>query len=202
MQPSLKRVLAICLVCLTATASFAFSQTVIGGSTSALHTSGHQILDEANNPVYFRGIGRTGELQSASGMWSGPGNAVAVWSQKWKSISANLLLMDQTLQCYQQYWDVNLIRILIPVDWWWIDNVTSTKYDSTAVNITISYRNYIETLVAEASKYGIYVDFCPYSAVNTYLYSGSWEGEPITGWVAGNSKRQLYEECYFRRWQN
>ncbi|MCL5949921.1 MAG: glycoside hydrolase family 5 protein, partial [Candidatus Bathyarchaeota archaeon] len=188
MHVSLNRVLALCLVCLTITWPFALSPTVNSASvTPALHTSGHQILDTANNTVYFRGIGRTGDLQSASGMWSGPGDAVAVWSQKWQSISNNLLLMDETLQCYHQYWNVNLIRILIPVDWWWIDNVTSITYQSTAVNITISYRAYIETLVAEASKYGIYVDFCPYSAVNTYLYSGSWEGEPITGWVSGTA---------------
>jgi hypothetical protein len=113
--------------------------------------------------------------------------AVATWSQKWQSISSNIPLMDATFQCYQQYWHVNMIRILIPVDWWWMDNVASIKYHSTAVNITISYRTYIETLVVEAAKYGIYVDFCPYTAVNGYLYDGSWEGEPITGWVPGTA---------------
>jgi hypothetical protein len=119
--------------------------------------------------------------------------AVANWGQKWQPISSNIPLMDATFQCYQQYWHVNMIRILIPVDWWWIDNVVSTQYQSSAPNITISYRTYIETLVQEAAKYGIYVDFCPYSAVNGYLYSGSWEGEPITGWVSGTASASFMQ---------
>ena len=186
MHYSTKRIIAICLVFLTLTLSFAISQTV-SGATPALHTAGHQILNESNNVVYFRGIGRQGDLQSASGMWSEPGDAVAVWSQKWQSISDNLPMMDATLQCYQQYWHVNLIRIFVPVNWWWIDNINSIKYQTTAPNITISFRSYIETLVVEAAKYGIYVDFCPYSVVDAYQFSGSWEGEPITGWVPGTA---------------
>jgi hypothetical protein len=86
-----------------------------------------------------------------------------------------------------------MIRILIPVDWWWMDNVVSTQYQSSAPKITISYRTYIETLVQEAAKYGIYVDFCPYSAVNGYLYDGSWEGEPITGWVPGTASASFMQ---------
>ena len=148
--------------------SFFASTGVQAATTPSLHTSGDQILDSNNNVVYLRGIGRTGDLHSASGMWSGPGMAVANWGQKWQSISSNIPLMDATLQCYQQYWHVNMIRILIPMDWWWQDNVVPSQYQSGAPSTAISYRTYIETLVQEAAKYGIYVDFCPYSAVNAY----------------------------------
>ncbi len=153
-------------------------------ATPTLHTSGHYILDSANNVVYLRGIGRTGDLQSASGMWSAPGMALANWGQKWLSIEENIPMMDATLQCYRDYWHVNMIRILIPVNWWYQDTVNSTDFQPDAPQITISYRDYIETLAQEASKYDIYLDFCPYALVDTYQFSGQWEGEPNTGWVA------------------
>jgi hypothetical protein len=38
---------------------------------SALHTSGHRILDANNNDVYLRGIGRAGDLASLTGLWGG-----------------------------------------------------------------------------------------------------------------------------------
>jgi hypothetical protein len=129
--------------------------------------------------VYLRGIGRSGDLQSASGMWSGPNEEVFNWNQKWFPIAANLPKMDATLQSYRDSWHANMIRIFISADWWWKDTINPTYYQPDAVNTApISFRNYIETLVVEAAKYGIYVDFCPYSAVNSYGYSGVSEGEP------------------------
>ena len=157
------------------------STGVQAATTPSLHTSGDQILDSNNNVVYLRGIGRTGDLQSASGMWSGPGMAVASWSQKWQSISSNIPLMDATLQSYQQYWHVNMIRVLIPVNWWWMDNVVPSQYQSGAPSTPISYRTYIETLVQEAAKYGIYVDFCPYDVFDGYTDSSGGNGNGIPG---------------------
>lgn len=156
---------------------FSLGAVQAASTPSPLHTSGHLILDANNNVVYLRGIGRTGDLQSASGMWSGPGDQVASWGQKWQPISANIADMDATLQSYQQYWKVNMIRVLIPVNWWWIDNVNANQFQSDAPAITISYRTYIETLVQEAAKYGIYVDFVPYSVLDVYSKNG-WDGIP------------------------
>lgn len=155
-----------------------------------LHTSGDQILDASGNIVYLRGIGRTGDLQSASGMWAGPGDQVANCGQKWQQISSNVPLMDATFQCYQQVWHVNMIRIFVAVDWWWQNNVVPSQYDNTAYSSKpISYRSYIQTLVEQAAKYGIYVDFCPYSLVNYYTLeswnNGSSEGIPGS-WSPGS----------------
>ena len=149
--------------------------------TPALHTSGDQILDSNNNVVILRGIGRTGDLESASGMWSGPGMAVADWSQKWQSISSNIPLMDATFRCYRQSWGVNMIRILIPVNWWWQNNVVPSQYQSGAPSSTISYRTYIETLVQVAAKYGIYVDFCPYDVFDAYTDSSGTNSNGMPG---------------------
>ena len=68
--------LIICLIMLGAALSLVPPQT---GTATALplHVSGNQILNPSNQLVVLRGIGRTGDLQSASGMWSGPGMYVA-----------------------------------------------------------------------------------------------------------------------------
>ncbi|MCL5877930.1 MAG: glycoside hydrolase family 5 protein [Candidatus Bathyarchaeota archaeon] len=158
----------------------------------ALHTSGYKILDIYGNVVYLRGIGRSGDLQSPSGMWSGPGEQVFSWTQKWLPIEENLPKMDATLQCYRDYWHVNMIRVFIPVDWWWIDNISRSTYEPQVADVTISFRLYLETLVQEAAKYGIYVDLCPYSAVNGYLFSRTFEGEPGT-WVPNTASYQFIQ---------
>ncbi len=153
----------------------------------ALHTSGSNIINSYGSVVYLRGIGRSGDLQSASGMWSAPGEPVFTWDQKWQPLSENIPRIDATFRSYRDYWHVNMIRLLIPVDWWWMDTVYPQDYQPTAPNNEpISYRNYIETVITRAAKYGIYVDLCPYSAVNTYLYSGSSEGEPGF-WIPGTA---------------
>lgn len=169
-------------------------------TTSPLHTSGHLILDAENNVVYLRGIGRTGDLQSASGMWSGPGDQVVTWGQKWLPISSNIADMDATLQSYKEYWKVNVIRILIPVNWWWIDNVQANQYQSDAPAVTISYRTYIETLVQEAAKYGIYVDFCPYSVLDVYSNT-AYDGVPGSLGTAGLNFMQSINANEMQAWR-
>ena len=135
----------------------------------ALNTEGSNILDVYGNVVYLRGIGRSGDFQSASGMWSGPGEQIFSWDQKWASIFSNVPKMDATFQLYRDYWHVNMIRIFISADWWWIDTVYPRDYQPDAINNNpLSFRTYIEILVLEAAKYGIYVDFCPYSACLLY----------------------------------
>ncbi len=144
-----------------------------------LHTSGHTILDSSNNLVYFRGIGRAGDLDSLSGMWSGQGENVLDYGAKWQTdISVLKQNMDETFACYRDFWKVNLVRILIPVDWWWDDNVNPAQQYGLGPDQVMSYRNYIELIVQEAAKYGIYVDFCPYEVRNYYVSGGSWDGIP------------------------
>jgi hypothetical protein len=163
------------------------------GANMALHTEGTKILDPYGNIVYLRGIGRSGDLQSASGMWSGPGEEIFNWNQKWYSIEANLPKMDATLQSYRDEWHVNMIRIFISADWWLKDTIYPRDYQPDAnLNDPISFRSYLETLVQESAKYGIYVDFCPYSAVNAYWYSGQFEGQP-GGWVPESASAQFIE---------
>jgi hypothetical protein len=86
--------------------------------------------------------------------------------------------MDETFACYRDVWKVNLVRILIPVDWWWDDNVNPAQQYGLGPDQVMSYRNYIELIVQEAAKYGIYVDLCPYEVRNYYFSGGSWDGIP------------------------
>ena len=155
-------------------------QSNVQSSTiSPLHTSGHTILDSNNNLVYFRGIGRAGDLDSLSGMWSGQGENVLDYGAKWQTdVSVLKQNMDETFACYRDFWKVNLVRILIPVDWWWDDNVNPSQQYGLGPDQLMSYRNYIELVVQEAAKYGIYVDLCPYSVRNYYVGGGSWDGIP------------------------
>jgi len=156
-------------------------------TTPALHVSGNKILDSNNNIVYLRGIGRAGEIQSASGMWSAPGMAVATWGQKWNPTSTNIPLMDATFQAYQQVWHVNMIRLLILPSWYWQDNIIPAQEDPASYasyTTPISYRTYIATVAQEAAKYGIYVDVCPYQLMSGYKDSGQGgaQGLPMSGW--------------------
>ena len=153
--------------------------TIQASNVKPLHALGHTILDSNNNLVYFRGIGRTGDLDSLSGIWAGPGENVLDYSAKWQTdVSVLKQKMDETFACYRGVWKVNLVRILVPVDWWWEDNVNPAQAYGQGPDQTMSYRNYIELLVQEAAKYGIYVDLCPYEVRNYYVSSGVWDGIP------------------------
>ncbi len=153
--------------------------TVQASIVAPLHTSGHTILDSSNNLVYFRGIGRAGDLDSMSGTWGGQGENVFDYGEKWQNDTAALTQkMDQTFACYRNVWKVNLVRILIPVDWWWDDKINPAQQYGVGPNQTMSYRDYIELVVQEAGKYGIYVDLCPYEVRNYYVSGDVWDGIP------------------------
>ena len=146
---------------------------------TSLHTSGHTILDSNNNPVYFRGIGRAGDLDSLSGIWGGTGESVFSYGEKWQTDTVALTQkMDETFACYRDVWKVNLIRVLIPVDWWWDNNINPSQQYGEGPDQVMSYRSYIELVVQEAAKYGIYVDLCPYEVLNYYVSGGNWDGIP------------------------
>jgi hypothetical protein len=156
------------------------SSSIVQASTiNPLHTSGHKILDSSNNEVYFRGIGRAGDLDSLSGTWGGPGENVFGYGEKWQTDTAVLKQkMDETFACYRDVWRVNLVRVLIPVDWWWTDSINPAQQYSVGSDQVMSYRNYIELVVQEAGKYGIYVDLCPYEVRNYYVSGDNWDGIP------------------------
>lgn len=180
----LAKPLAICL-----TALFIFSMISVLATapvkaarvsiTPALHSSGHFILDANNNEVYLRGIGRGGDTDSMTGMWSGPGEDVFNYGQKWQT-DFNVLAqkMDATFASYRDVWKVNMIRVFVPVDWWWDDQINPAQAYGEGPNQIVSYRDYIELMVQEADKYGIYVDFCPYEVLNYYKSQGNWDGIP------------------------
>ena len=95
--------------------------------------------------------------------------------------------MDATFQCYQQYWGVNMIRMLIPVNWYWQNNIVPAMQDPTyypTLTTPISYQTYIATVAQQAAKYGIYVDICPYELVSNYKdnQSGGAQGQPMGTW--------------------
>ena len=99
-------------------------------------------------------------------------------------ISDNIPLMDATFRCYQQVWHVNMVRMLIPVNWYWQNNIVPSMQDPTYypdLTTPISYQTYIATVAAQAAKYGIYIDLCPYELVSNYQdsNSGGAQGQPM-----------------------
>ena len=80
-----------------------------------------------------------------------------------------------------------MIRVFIPVNWYWNDNFSYGWNQSAndgqgawinGVGPQVSYRNYIKTIVEEAVKYGIYVDICPYQLVDV-VDGGTNQGIPL-----------------------
>jgi hypothetical protein len=155
------------------------SQEIQSTTAKPLHTSGHKILDSSNDLVYFRGIGRAGDLDSLSGTWGGIGENVFEYEEKWQTDAPVLTAkINETFACYRDVWHVNMIRMLIPVDWWWSDNVNPAEQYGSGPDQVMSYRSYIELVVQEAAKTGIYVDLCPYEVGNYYLSGDNWDGIP------------------------
>ncbi|MCL5950054.1 MAG: glycoside hydrolase family 5 protein [Candidatus Bathyarchaeota archaeon] len=155
------------------------NSAIQASTVKPLHTSGHTILDSSNNLVYFRGIGRAGDLDSLSGTWGGRGENVFSYGEKWQNDTAALRQkMDETFACYRNIWKVNLVRILIPVDWWWENNINPAKEYGGGPDQLMSYRRYIELVVEEAGKYGVYVDLVPYEVRNYYVSGDNWDGIP------------------------
>ena len=178
--------LIVCLILLGAAFSLVLPQT--GMATALpLHVSGSEIVNPSNQVVVLRGIGRVGDLQSASGMWSGPGTYVATWDQMWQPIRSNVELIDATFSCYQQFWHVNMIRMLIPVNWYWQNTIVPAQQDPgnyPTYTATISYQTYVATVARESAKYGIYVDVCPYELLSNYQDSNKdgAQGQPMGTW--------------------
>ena len=112
-------------------------------------------------------------------MWGGKGASVYDSGEAFQTDTAALTqAMDETFACYQNIWKINLIRVFVPVDWWWQNNVNPYLAYGQGPNENMSYQNYIVLLVQQAAKYGIYVDFCPYEVRNIFVNNDTWDGIP------------------------
>ena len=127
-----------------------------------LTTRGHGLYDALGNKVYLRGLGRANGTDSPVGDWYGPGGHYwdgAQWDYDFAHLAER---MDATLQAMRVTYKCNFIREFLPVNWWWEDNIDTSKYQYFP-KATTSYRYYEELLVQRALLQGMYVDFCPYS---------------------------------------
>ena len=137
---------------------------VQGASTTLpLHTSGCQILDSNNNVVYLRGVGVAGMTPDLIFWGNGGGDS---WADQWQSASATSV--TQTFQQLSTIWHVNMIRIFMYPEWYWLNGASGT---ANGVNV----QSYISTLASEAQQYGIYIDLVPYQLT---AYSGSFTSDP------------------------
>jgi hypothetical protein len=187
LKTSLFASIFVCTLLLSALFTIDYSVRPQIQDAPALHVKGNKIQDACGNTIILRGFGRAGDIESASGMWSGPGETVFEWGQKWVPINDNLDNMRATLRCYQQYWKVNMIRMFINVNWYIQDNITAAIEDPEnypTFTTPISYRSYIKTVTMMAAQYGIYVDICPYQLLSTYEADeqGGEQGLPLCGW--------------------
>lgn len=179
--------LLLCVILIMAVIAFEYNHSIRAAAATPLHVSGNKILDTYGNTVVFRGIGRAGDIESASGMWSGPGELVFAFGQKWLPIEENEPKMDATFKCYRLVWKVNMIRVFINVNWYMQDDIIPAEEDPQnypTYTTPISYRDYIATVASKAAKYGIYVNLCPYQLMSGYQagVAGGAQGLPLCGW--------------------
>lgn len=136
-------------------------------------------MDANNNVVYLRGIGRAGDLESLTGTWGGKGDVVYDYSLQWQTDTAALTVkIDETLTTMRDVWKINMIRMFIPVKWWYENNINPAQQYNRGPNEIISYQDYIELVVQRAQALGIYVDVCPYGVFSYYEAQGEWDGIP------------------------
>jgi hypothetical protein len=169
--------------------TFSFTTSLVATS-SALHTSGDQILNANNDVVYLRGVGIGGNAPDNI-VWDKSGSDN--WGDQWQTGSSLTTSLDQTFEELSTVWNVNMIRVFFYPEWWWEDNVIpAVESGYTSFGTTpISTRTYLQTLCAAAATYGIYVDICPYQltacssayANDPYLSpnQGGAEGYPMCG---------------------
>ena len=164
---------------------FALSYTSVkAANASALHTSGNLILDQNNNPVTLRGVGIAGMAPDLI-LW-GNGESDG-WGCQWQPASATAV--TDTFQAMSQNWHINMIRVFIYPEWYY-QNANPGGNGNT--------QTYIQTIVAQAAQYGIYVDIVPYqltACANSFSQDpyltpnqGGAQGLPMNGWdTAGQS---------------
>jgi hypothetical protein len=157
------------------------------GSGMALTQDGSTLLNSAGQVVNIRGMGIAGIAPDLL-FWTADGSDN--WGEQWKP--ANNSAVTQTLAELSSVWHVNMIRVFIYPEWWWLDNVS--PYNASGGNFgvpgqTVSTRNYIKTLAAECASYGIYLDIVPYTLTasanafsnDPYLDVGGGGNIPMSG---------------------
>ena len=142
-------------------------------TTPALHTSGDQILNSNNNPVYLRGVGICGYAPDTI-FWTTSGSDS--YSDLWQTGSALNSSLDQEFSALSTQWNVNMIRIFILPSWWWENDVTpSTASGSGYSSTPVSTRTFLQIVCSQAENYGIYVDIVPYQLTPC---SSSFQSDP------------------------
>ena len=193
----LAKPLAICMTALfiiSMVSVFAPPATVKAATTTLpLHTSGSQIFDSNNQVVNIRSIGMAG---FAPDMYFWSPSSSDSWANQWGAVTTTQ--MDQTFAAMQSTWHANAIRVFYFPEWYWQDTISPPSLTPGASPSTVSTRAYFKTLLTEAAKYGIYVDFVPYQlTANSASYSsdpyitgntGCGQGMPLSGWDSAGSK--------------
>ncbi len=171
-------VLTICALLIISVLTVLTFNDVQGASTALpLHTSGNQILDSNNNPVYLRGIGIAGMTPDLIFWGTGGGDS---WADQWQSASSTSV--TQTFQVLSDTWHINMIRIFMYPEWWWLNGANGTAKGENV-------QSYVQTLAGEAAQYGIYIDIVPYQLTassksfdsDPYLSNNTNQGLPMSG---------------------
>ena len=172
--------LTICALFAISAISMLCINSVQGATMLPVHTAGDQILDSNNNVVTLRGVGMAGMTPDLI-FWGNSGGDS--WGDQWQAASSTAV--TQTFQELSSVYHVNMIRVFVYPEWWWVNNVvpgtaSGQGYSSTAV----STQSYVATLASEAEQYGIYIDIVPYQLT---CYSGSFSSDTyITSNMAGS----------------
>ncbi len=156
-------------------------------TTLPLHTQGNQILDQNNQAVNIRSIGMAGFAPDIY-FWSPSGSDT--WAGQWGAVTTQD--MDNTFAAMQTTWHANAIRVMYLPEWYWQDTVYPPAETPGSSPATMSTRTYFKTILTEAAKYGIYIDFVPYQLTansasytsDPYLTSNiaGAQGMPLCGW--------------------
>ena len=159
-KPSVLFIIAILTVSMVSMLSL--TQVNAASTTSPLHISGNQILDSNNNPVNIRGMGIAGMAPDLI-FWGQGGSDN--WGDQWQPASGAAI--TDTFRELSTNWHVNMIRVFVYPEWYWLNSAPG--------NNGITTQSYIQTLVSEADKYGIYVDLVPYQLT---ACSNSFSSDP------------------------
>ena len=180
----------------------------VRASTLSLHTSGTQILDSDNNPVYFRGIGL---YTGASGApdWLFWNSATFPnsdnWGDQWnfsENPEEEQAAITTTMSTWENTWHVNLIRVFIYPGLFPI--VEPSQQDScySGDNTQYDILTSLKGLCEIAQEYGIYVDICP-AGITSYA-TGTWaswtSSQWTTFWTAMADGLGSYPNAIFEAW--
>ena len=162
-KPVALTICALFLISILSVLALNGAQVQGASTTLPLHTSGNQILDSNNSPVYLRGVGVAGMTPDLIFWGNGGGDS---WADQWQSASS--AAVTDTFQALSTTWHVNMIRIFMYPEWYWLNGASGT---ANGENV----QSYIATLASEAAQYGIYIDIVPYQLT---AYSGSFTSDP------------------------